>query len=189
MTRTTSRRPRRQQDENTTPTRRPRHDDSHHDSNTRRGRDGKDHHRTTKRLEHNLKRRLHNSDHDNDNDNDMSTTTQTTTCGRQFYFPSCFSSSSLLTHPLPLSFSLCSNPSRTVSPHHSTHPPTLIKHDKWDTGVQRTMFMHVTFHDGFTPQTSDTGIGSHLCLRPYKHTIVCNFKNNYQNKNFFVINF
>ena len=33
-----------------------------------------------------------------------------------------------------------------------SHPcmsPTLIKHDKWNTGVHETMIMHVTFHDGF----------------------------------------
>ena len=37
-----------------------------------------------------------------------------------------------------------------TTPHHTQHPLTLIKHDKWDTGVQGTMFTHVTFHDGFT---------------------------------------
>ena len=60
-----------------------------------------------------------------------------------------------------------------TTPHHTTPPsPTLIKHDKWNTGVRRTMFMHVTFHDGFTPQRngqhftgSHTGIGNQLCLR------------------------
>ena len=31
---------------------------------------------------------------------------------------------------------------------------TTIKHDKWNTGVQGTMFMHVTFHDRFTPRTN-----------------------------------
>ena len=30
-----------------------------------------------------------------------------------------------------------------------THSPTLIKQDKWNTGVHETMIMHVTFHDGF----------------------------------------
>ena len=31
----------------------------------------------------------------------------------------------------------------------STPPPTVIKHDKWNIGVQETMIMHVTFHDAF----------------------------------------
>ena len=49
-----------------------------------------------------------------------------------------------------------------LTTHHNTtqhnntrhHPPTVIKHEKWNTTVQRTVFVHVTFHDGFPPQIS-----------------------------------
>ena len=111
-------------------------------------------------------------------------------------------SSSLPTHPhphlLPLFHPLtqqCLHTTHTTPP--PTHPPTT--HDKWNTGVQGTILMHVTFHDGFLRvhgcdllswfhsaskhtalQRSHTGIGNHLCLRPYKHhPFFCNF-NMYQ---------
>ena len=55
-------------------------------------------------------------------------------------------------------YTLHTSPHHTP-PHHTTthpptHPPTLIRHDKWYTGVQGTMFTHVTFHNGFTPQAN-----------------------------------
>ena len=72
------------------------------------------------------------------------------------------------------------------TPHRTTPPPpppTLIKHDKWNTGAQETMFMHVTFHNGLTPQTniqhftkSHTGIGNQLCLRSQTLPILVQFQ-------------
>ena len=62
----------------------------------------------------------------------------------------------------------CNNNTDTAtSHHHSLHPPS--SKELWCTKIT---FMHVTFHDGLTPQTnmqhfrrSHAGIGNHLCPR------------------------
>ena len=48
------------------------------------------------------------------------------------------------------------------TPPHTTTTPTLIKHDKWRTGEQGTMFMHVTFHDGFTQKLTCSTSQDHI---------------------------
>ena len=86
-------------------------------------------------------------------------------------------------------------PHHNTTQHHTTNqPPTLIKHDKCNTGVQRTVFMHVTFHDGFrrvhsfdlplwfhsvNKDTWESGVSS-VFVR--EHLIFCNFENNLLSK-------
>ena len=126
-------------DDKKTRKRRPRCDTSHRDSNTRRQHDGKDHLRTTNTTR-------------NDIAIAITTTTAATTCRQQHVDDNktmrclCASSVFLLFF---FSFFLPLFPFFVLVQQHNTPPSTHPPSSNLANGTLETMFMHVTFHDGF----------------------------------------